>query len=70
MPVSPHQRVKLLYLMKTMLEKTDENHPMTAAELSAALDAYGVKAERKTVYMDLELLSLFGLDIERRGGVT
>ncbi|MCL2034706.1 MAG: hypothetical protein FWG94_08240 [Oscillospiraceae bacterium] len=54
--------------MKILLEKTDETNPMAASELSAELSAYGVKAERKTIYMDLELLSLFGLDIEQRRG--
>lgn len=68
MPTSPNQRIKLLYLMKIMLEQTDEAHCLTASALSDALAAYGVKAERKTIYADLELLSLFGLDIVQRRG--
>ena len=66
MQALPQQRVKLLYLMKILLEKTDEDHPMTIGDLSTALAAYGIKAERKTMYSDLELLSLFGLDIEKQ----
>ncbi len=68
MPATPNQRIKLLHLMKIMLEKTDENNPLTAGELSAELAAVGIKAERKTVYTDLDLLTLFGLDIEQRRG--
>ena len=43
MPTTPHQRVKLLYLMKIMLEKTDEASPLTASELSAELSAVTVQ---------------------------
>ena len=32
MPKSPNQKLKLLYLMKILLEKTDEEHPMPLAE--------------------------------------
>ena len=66
MPTSPNHRAKLLYLMKALLEKTDEENPMTVGELSAELAAYGIKAERKTIYADIELLSLFGLDIVKQ----
>jgi predicted DNA-binding transcriptional regulator YafY len=52
--------------MKTLLEKTDENHPLTINELSAELTSYGIKAERKTIYGDLELLTVFGLDIVKQ----
>ncbi|MDR1439322.1 MAG: WYL domain-containing protein [Clostridiales bacterium] len=70
MPTSPNQRMKLLYLMKIMLEKTDGQNPLTAAELIAELAAYDVGAERKSVYSDLELLRQFGIDIETQRGKT
>ncbi len=63
MPISPAHRAKLLYLTKALLEKTDENNPMTVSELSAELAGYGITVDRKTIYADLELLILFGLDI-------
>jgi len=66
MPISPNQPLKLLYLMKILLDKTDENHALTIKELSDELAAYGIKAERKTLYGDLERLSLFGLDIVKK----
>ncbi len=46
-----------------MLEKTDENHGLTITEIKDALEGYGIKAERKTLYDDLEILQNFGLDI-------
>ena len=60
---SPNQKLKLLYLMRILLQRTDESHPMTVAEMIAALSAYDISAERKSIYADLEALRLFGIDI-------
>lgn len=64
MPGSPNQKMKLLYLMRILLERTDENNTLTIADMISALAEYGVRAERKSIYSDLEILRLFGLDIE------
>lgn len=60
---SSMQKQKLLYLQKIMLEKTDEDHGLTINEIKDALDGYGIKAERKSLYDDIEILQNFGLDI-------
>lgn len=65
-----NQKIKLLYLMKILLENTDDEHGLTLAEISDALGEYGVDAERKTIYDDIDVLTLFGLDIEKRKGRT
>ena len=70
MPSSPNQRMKLLYVMKILLERTDIENPMTMREIIAALSEYGIKAERKSLYSDMELLRYFGLDIESRKSKT
>ncbi|WP_283606556.1 helix-turn-helix transcriptional regulator [Faecalispora anaeroviscerum] len=70
MPVSQNQKMKLLYLMRILLERTDADHTMTVQELIAALAEYGILAERKSVYSDLELLSQFGLDVESQRSRT
>ena len=70
MPSSSNQKKKLLYLMRILLERTDADHVMTIQELIAALAEYGVPAERKSVYADLELLREFGLDVESRRSRT
>ena len=57
------QRLKLLYLMKIFSEDTDEEHMLTMPEIISKLGAYGVSAERKTLYQDFELLRYFGFDI-------
>ncbi len=63
MAKSANQKLRLLYLMRYLLEMSDEAHPVTTAEMIAHLAANGISAERKTIYDDLESLRLFGLDI-------
>lgn len=49
--------------MKILLEKTDEIHSITMPQIIAELNAYGISAERKSLYSDIENLRLYGLDI-------
>ncbi|WP_283205623.1 helix-turn-helix transcriptional regulator [Garciella nitratireducens] len=56
-------KLKLLYIMKILLEKTDEDHPITVYEIIRNLQFYGISAERKSIYSDIDLLKEFGLDI-------
>ena len=70
MPKSENQKLKLLYLVKMLLEKTDEGHPLTVPEMIAELEKLDVSAERKSIYDDLEALRRFGLDIECRKSKT
>ncbi|MBQ7145108.1 MAG: WYL domain-containing protein [Oscillospiraceae bacterium] len=57
------QKLKLLYLRELLLRESDEQHPLTMKQLLAGLEARGVKAERKSVYDDIQALSLSGLDV-------
>lgn len=66
MAKSFRQKMKILYLMKAFMEKTDAEHPMTVKELIEYLAEYGISVERKTVYDDIEMLKVFGMDIENR----
>lgn len=63
MPKSPNQKLKLIYLIKIFGEKTDENHCLSAQELIAELSVYGISAERKSIYDDIECLTHLGYDI-------
>ncbi len=58
-----NQKLKIVYLMKILLERTDETHSITMPEILEALAAYGISAERKSIYNDIENLRLYGLDI-------
>ena len=64
------QKLKTLVLQQVLLERTDEDHPMTVKELIAALAPWGVTAERKSIYDDMEVLRAFGLDVQSRKGKT
>lgn len=64
------QKSKLLYLMRILLEQTDEAHPMTVQQMIDELARYDIRAERKSVYDDLEVLKTYGLDIIRIQGKT
>ena len=50
MPKSSNQKLKLIYLMKILLERTDETHSITMPEIIDALAAYDISAERKSLY--------------------
>ena len=46
-PKSSNQKLKLIYLMKILLERTDETHSITMPEIIDALAAYDISAECK-----------------------
>ncbi len=65
-----NKKARPLYVMKILLEKTDENHALSLSAITKELLDYGFTAERKSLYDDIETLTAFGLDIEttREGG--
>jgi predicted DNA-binding transcriptional regulator YafY len=63
MAKNPRQKQKLLYIRKILLEKTDELHGLSINEIIKELEAYGINAERKSIYDDLRILETYGLDI-------
>jgi predicted DNA-binding transcriptional regulator YafY len=66
MAKSSNQKLKTLYLMKILLEKTDEENTITLNEMIAELERYGISAERKSIYDDIEVLRQYGIDIATR----
>ena len=65
-----NQKKKILCLLQILRERTDENHIMSATELCNALKEYGISAERKSIYSDIETLQDFGVDIVQKKGST
>ena len=63
MSKKPKQKLKLLYLAHILDEQSDQEHPLTVAELIEALGKRGIDAERKSIYDDIASLELFGMDI-------
>ncbi len=60
---SAGQKLKLLYIIRLLSESSDENHPVSTADIIAYLEANGIHSERKSIYDDIEKLCDFGYDI-------
>ena len=58
-----NQKLKLLYLAKILMRETDDQHYLTLPQIIKRLQAYGVNAERKTLYTDFDELRRYGYDI-------
>ena len=61
---SPNQKLKLLYLCRYLLRASDQDHPVTVAQMIEYLERQDISAERKSIYDDMEALRLFGLDVQ------
>lgn len=72
MSKSEKQKQKLLQIAKYLMKHTDEHHAVSTPQLIAHLNSLGIKAERKSIYHDIDTLNEFGMDIirsdEHRGG--
>ena len=68
MPKQAGQKTRLLRVLFILQQYTDEEHTLSADEILSHLAAYGIEAERKSVYDDLKALSDFGFDIEASRG--
>ena len=61
--------MKILYLMKILLEDTDKDHILSASGLCDRLQSrYSLDCNRKTIYGDLERLRTFGIKVEQVKG--
>ena len=71
MAKSNNQKAKILYLEK-MLRETGEHRVISMQKILENLEKQGIRAERKSIYDDVEVLRSFGMDIrytrERPGG--
>ena len=65
MPKSGNEKQKILYILKILEERTDDEHRMSTQEIIDALGEYGISAERKSVFRDLDCLENMGYDIIR-----
>ena len=65
MAKSENQKQKLLYIAKYLMEHTDEHHAVSTPQLIEHLNNNGIKAERKSIYNDIDTLNAFGMDIIR-----
>ncbi len=56
-------KLKILYIVDILRKYSDEEHPLNATEICERLEDYGIKAERKAIYDDIENLIYYGYDI-------
>ena len=62
---SAHQKLKLLLLRQYLERHSDEAHPVTTSQLIEYLASQGIRAERKSIYDDMDALFTFGVDVIR-----
>ena len=70
---SANQKSKLLYVRDFLLRNSDQEHPVTVNQIIGFLSQQDIRAERKSIYDDIETLRRFGLDViqtkeDGRGG--
>ncbi|MDO4746167.1 MAG: WYL domain-containing protein [Bacillota bacterium] len=63
MTKSTNNKLRTLYVMETLLERSDEEHRVSTKQLIEMLERNGIYAERKTIYDDIESLKTWGMDI-------
>jgi len=63
MAKSEKQKEKLLHILQILWDETDEENSISTQRLIALLEQRGVRAERKSIYSDIETLRSFGFDI-------
>ncbi|MCR5604501.1 MAG: WYL domain-containing protein [Lachnospiraceae bacterium] len=63
MPKGTNQKLKLYYLARILVEKTDDDHYLNIDDIKKLLGDYGVTADRKSLYNDMESLRVLGLDV-------
>lgn len=68
MTKSSHHKRKLPILAKMLLERSDEDHPISRLEMQEELERWGLSAERKSIYDDMGQLAELGLDVQAKRG--
>ena len=63
MPRKQRQKLKLIYVFDILKKYSDEENPLNAAQIVEHLSAYGIEAERKSIYDDIFNLEEYGCDI-------
>ena len=64
MPKGSNQKLKLSYLTRIMLEKTDDEHGLTMQQVIDELAKYDIDAERKSIYDDFaDMTDKLGIEI-------
>ena len=68
METTSGKKLRILYLIKMLQEESDVEHPIAMTKILDRLSDYGIKAERKSIYDDVEQLRQIGLPIKNIRG--
>lgn len=49
-------RRRILFVAKILYQETDEDNPISFAEIMECLETYGIKPDRKVVYRDIDAI--------------
>ena len=61
---SENQKQKVLALLDILKKNTDDEHGITMVQIISELESKGIKAERKAIYADINVLKEYGFDIQ------
>lgn len=63
-----NQAVKLMIIRDYLYSHTNETHWVTSKDIIAHLASHGIRADRKTIFTDMDRLEFdYGMDIVRGG---
>lgn len=63
MPKENWQKLKLLKLVELLRQETDEQHPLTTAQICERLGAMGIPCDRRVLSKDIDLLNDNGVEV-------
>ena len=61
-----NHKMALLYMMRELPLKTDEEHVLNATDLIRTLENMDLEADRRTIYSNVEILQDFGIDVIKK----
>ena len=62
-----NQKLKPYIVLQILQRETDENHVLSAMEIAAALELFGIEAERRSIYRDIEEINIVNWLLENEG---
>ncbi|MCI9130189.1 MAG: WYL domain-containing protein [Eggerthellaceae bacterium] len=63
--MSGRKKPRILYVAKILHEESDPEHGISMPDLLSRLEDFGISADRKAIYRDLDDLRAAGLDIQK-----
>ncbi len=64
MSTAGSNKLRMLYIMEELLEKSDETNKISTKMFTEMLERNGISAERKSIASDIRALKEWGMDIE------